>query len=161
VGEPCDGKSTTRGLGSLDAGVTLGNVSVVVGATGMADVPKNGGAPRMLGGFATGRVVRIARYLRLEASANYSAGDYLDMFGGTAGPGLTLFDDALDVSAYYRLAEIQYASVNGAMQQDGVGGTVVVFPSSTTMFTLQGEGITGDDVKMLYVFGTVAWRPRL
>ena len=83
------------------------------------------------------------------------------MFGGTVGPGLTLLDDALDVSVYYRLAEIQYASVNTFVQQDGVGGTVVLFPSSTMMFSLQGEGMTGDDVKMLYVFGTVTWRPRL
>jgi hypothetical protein len=161
IGEPCDGRSTTRGLGSVNAAITAGNVSVAAGATAMGDVPRSGGAPRIFGGFATARMVRIARIVRLEASASYSVGDDLDMYGGTVGPGVTLLDDALDVSIYYRLAELQYRSVSTYLQQDGFGGTVVFFPSSTMMFTLQGEGITGDDVKALTVFGTVAWRPRL
>jgi hypothetical protein len=161
VGEPCDGNSTTRGLGSLNAGLTLGDVSLAAGATAMVEVPQTDAEPRVLGVFASGRVVRILRVLRLEGSASYSNATYLDMIGGTVGPGLTLLDDRLDVGAYYRIAAIQYASVTSNALQNAVGGTAVLFPNSTMMFTLQGEGITGNDVSSLFLFGTVGWRPRL
>jgi hypothetical protein len=120
-----------------------------------------GSEANMVGAFATGRVVRIARVVRVEASGNYSRATYMNLYGGTAGPGISLFDDALDVSAYFRLAVLQYRSVDTTLQQDGVGGTVVLFPNSTMLFTLQGEGITGNDVKALMIFGTATWRPRL
>jgi hypothetical protein len=29
------------------------------------------------------------------------------------------------------------------------------------LFTLQGEGMTGNDAKALMIFGTATWRPRL
>ena len=64
------------------------------------------------------------------------------------------------MSVYYRLAEIQYAVGDTFVQQDGVGGTVVLFPSATVMFSVQGEGMTGDDVKALTLFGTAVWHPR-
>ena len=161
IGEPCDGSSSTRGLASVDLGYTLGRASFMIGGTGIETVPHTASEPRVLGGFAAGRIVRIAKVLRFEAAANYSASSYLDMFGGTVGPGLTILDDALDVSLYYRLSDVQYSSVNSYLLENGVGGTAVVFPSSTLVFTVQGEGMTGSDVKSLFVFGTVAWRPRL
>jgi hypothetical protein len=83
------------------------------------------------------------------------------MYGGSGGPGLTLFDDALDVSAYYRLSLIQYRSVSATLAQDGIGGTVVLFPSADVLFTLQGEGIAGNDTRALMLMGTATWRPRL
>jgi hypothetical protein len=115
----------------------------------------------MVGGFATARVLRIARALRVEAAGNYSRSTYLAMYGGTVGPGITLLDDALDLSAYYRLGVLQYRSDPTTLVQDGVGGTIVIFPSSALLFTLQGEGITGGDANALMIFGTATWRPRL
>jgi hypothetical protein len=161
VGEPCDGASTTRGLGSISASVILGDVSLAVGGTAMVEVPQTDAEPRVLGVFASGRIVRIFKVLRLEGSASYSNATYMDMFGGSAGPGISLIDNALDVGAYYRIAAIQYASLPSNVLENAVGGTAVLFPSSTMMFTLQGEGITGNDVSSLFLFGTVAWRPRL
>ena len=115
----------------------------------------------MTGAFASGRVVRIAKLVRIEASGNYSQATYLKMYGGSAGPGLTLFDDALDVSAYYRNATLEYRSVSTSLVQNGFGGTVMLFPSPVVIFTLQSEAITGSDANALLVFGTMMWRPRL
>jgi hypothetical protein len=158
--DACDGSVSTRAYGEIDASVEIDRVMLVVGGTTVRDLSQSNEAD-MIGGFATARVVRIARSLRLEASGNYSRGTYLDMYGGTAGPGLSLFDDAVDLSAYYRLSVLQYRSVNTSLTQDGIGGTVVLFPSSVLLFTLQAEGITGDDTKALMIFGTATWRPRL
>ena len=58
----------------------------------------------MRGGFATGRVVRIAKIARVETSGSYSDATYLQMLGASGGPGLTLFSNTLDVSGYYRYA---------------------------------------------------------
>jgi hypothetical protein len=158
--EPCDGSVSTRGYGEIDASVEIDKLVVVVGGTTVRDLTVSSEA-NMAGGFATARVVRLARVLRIEASGNYSRATYLDLFGGTAGPGVTLLQDALDVAAYYRLAVLQYRSVDTSLTQNGVGGTVVVFPTSALLFTLQGEGMTGNDAKALMLFATATWRPRL
>jgi hypothetical protein len=158
--EPCDGNVSTRGYSQVDASVEVDRVRLVVGGTAVKDLTQSNEAD-MVGGFATARVVRIARRLRLEASGNYSRATYLNMFGGTAGPGLTLFDDSVDLSAYYRLAVLQYRAASTSLTQNGIGGTLVLFPSEKLLFTLQGEGITGNDTKALMVFGTATWRPRL
>lgn len=159
--EPCDGTVNTRAFGEIDASVEVDELMVVVGGTTVRDLAVSNEA-NMVGGFATARVVRLARVLRLEASGNYSRATYMNLFGGTAGPGITLLQDALDVSAYYRLAVLQYRSDDStSLTQNGVGGTVVLFPTSTLLFTLQGEGMTGNDTKALMLFGTATWRPRL
>jgi len=159
--EPCDGSVSTRALGEVDAGVEVGKVSITIGGTRITDLTQTGGAPDMTGAFASGRVVRIAKLVRIEASGNYSQATYLKMYGGSAGPGLTLFDDALDVSAYYRNATLEYRSVSTSLVQNGFGGTVMLFPSPVVIFTLQSEAITGSDANALLVFGTMMWRPRL
>lgn len=158
--EPCGGTVATRAFGEIDGGVTLDTVSLVVGGLTVADLTQTG-EPNMLGGFATARVVRIAKVLRLEASGSHSRSTYVNMSGGMAGPGLTLLDDVLDVSAYLRVSVLKYASDAATLLQEGIGGAVVVFPSSEVLFTLQGEGIGGEDTKALMVFGTATWRPRL
>lgn len=158
--DPCDGSVSTRALGALDAGIEVGNVRVTVGATTIGDLTQTGGAPDMKGGFAAGRVVRIAKVLRIDASANYSTATYIDMFGGSAGPGVTLFDEVLDLGAYYRYGGLTYRSVSTGFTQHGIGGTAMLFPTSELVFTMQGEGIAGDDVSALMLFGTAMWRPR-
>jgi hypothetical protein len=157
--EPC-GPVSTRAFGELDASVQIERFSFALGGLIVRDLTRSND-PNMIGGFGTLRVVRIARALRAEVSGNYSHTTYLDMYGGTAGPGLTLLEDALDVSAYYRLSLLQYRSVSGPLPQDGIGGTVVLFPNSDVLFTLQGEGIAGNDTKALLLMGTATWRPRL
>jgi hypothetical protein len=158
--ERCNGNVDTRATGEIDAGVHVGQLSIFVGGLGITDLTRTS-EPNMLGGFATARLVRIARVLRLEASGNYSHSTYIDMFGGTAGPGLTLIDDALDVAAYYRLAVFKYRSDGASLLQDGFGGALTLFPNADVLFTLQGEGITGDDAKALTLFGTATWRPHM
>ncbi|HSO34835.1 MAG TPA: hypothetical protein VLT33_20030, partial [Labilithrix sp.] len=158
--EPCDGSVSTRALGALDVGVELGPVSLTVGGTKIGDLTQTGGAPDMTGGFASGRVVRIAKVARIDASGSYSQATYLKMYGGSAGPGATLFGDALDVSAYYRYTTLEYRSVNTSLLQHGFGTTVMLFPNAAVLFTVQGEAVTGDDANALLLFGTAMWRPR-
>jgi hypothetical protein len=158
--EPCNGRVDTRAFGQIDGGVTAGNVSLTVGGLSMTDLTQTS-EPNMVGGFATARVVRIEKVLRLEASGNYARSTYVTMSGGTAGPGITLFEDALDVGTYYRLAALSYAASGALLLQNGVGATIVLLPSSELLFTLQAEGITGDDAKALMIFATATWRPRL
>jgi hypothetical protein len=158
--EPCDGTVSTRGYGHVDASVEIDRFRLAVGGMAVRDLTQSNEAD-MVGGFATARVVRIARALRIEASGNYSRATYLDMYGGTAGPGITLLQDAVDLSAYYRLAVLQYRAFTTSLTQNGIGGALVLFPSAELLFTLQAEGITGNDTKALMVFGTATWRPRL
>jgi hypothetical protein len=157
--EAC-GRVGTRAFGEVDASVQIDRVTLAVGGLTARDLTRSSD-PNMAGAFGTLRVVRIARALRVEMSGNYSQSTYVDMFGGTGGPGLTLFEEALDVSAYYRLSRIRYRSVSTSLAQDGVGGTVVLFPNADLLFTLQGEGISGNDTKALMLMGTATWRPRL
>ncbi len=159
--EPCDGSVSTRTLGSLDAGLEAGPVSVMVGGTAIGDLTQSGGAAQSAGVFASGRIVRILKVMRVDVSGNYSKGTYLDMFGGTIAPGVSLFGDRLDLSVYYRNSTLQYRPDTGTMTQHGVGATVMLFPSSTLLFTFQGEAIAGDDAQALVLFGTAMWRPRL
>ena len=158
--EPCNGSVDTRAFAEIDGSVILGNLSLVVGGLTVTDLTTKTD-PNMVGAFATARLVRIERLLRLEASANGSRSTYVDMWGGTAGPGVSLLDDWLDVSAYYRLAVLTYSASNVSLVQHGVGATVVLLPSSQLLFTLQGEGMTGDDTKYLTLFGSATWRPNL
>lgn len=158
--QPCDGSVSTRALGAVDAGIEAGNVRVTVGATTIGDLTQTQGAPDMKGGFASARVVRIARVLRVDASGSYSVATYLDMYGGSAGPGVSLFDDVLDLGAYYRNATLRYRADVASRVQHGFGGTAMLFPSAEVLFTVQGEAITGDDANALMLFGTAMWRPR-
>jgi hypothetical protein len=158
--EPCDGSVSTRALGAVDAGVEIGPVSIVVGGTKIGDLTQTGGAPDMTGGFATGRVLYIARVARVDVSTNYSTATYLNMYGGSAGPGVSLFGDLVDLSSYYRYERLKYRSVSASLTQSAFGGTAMLFPSAVVLFTLQGEAITGDDVKAFMVLGTALFRPR-
>jgi len=157
--EPCDGSSSMRAQGTITMSYVKGMAAVTIGGQASADV-SHGTEPRILGGYVSGRLVRIAKVLRLALSANYSNATYRDMFGGTAGLGVTVLHDALDVSAYYRRSEIAYASNDTFLEQNGFGGAIVLFPTSTVMATVQGEAITGNDFNGVFVFGTIAWRPR-
>lgn len=156
----CDGSVSTRTFGDVDVSLHFDRLSLLVGGTTTFDLTQSDGAPATFGGFAVARVMRIARLFRLDASGSYSRSTYLDMYGGSAGPGVTLFGDALDVSAYYRAAVLQYRADTGALIQNGVGGTAMFFPNAPVVFTIQGEAITGNDTQALVLFGTVTWRPR-
>ncbi|HEX8791840.1 MAG TPA: hypothetical protein VF765_12890 [Polyangiaceae bacterium] len=158
--EACNGKIDTRALGEIDGSFAIEHLSLTLGGLGITDVTQTS-EPNMVGGFATARLLRLARVLRFEASGNYSHSTFMNLFGGSAGPGLSLIADTLDVYAYYRLSVLQYRSDGASLLQDGIGGTIVVLPSSDLLFTLQGEGITGDDAKALTIFGTATWRPHL
>jgi hypothetical protein len=158
--EPCTGSVDTHASGEVDLGVTLDNFSLVVGGLTVTDLTQTS-EPNMVGGFATARLLRIAKSLRLEASGNYSRSTYMNLSGGSAGPGLTFFDDALDVSGYFRLNVLKYSSDNVSLLQDGIGGTIVVLPASELLFTLQAESIAGDDARAFTTFVTATWRPRL
>jgi hypothetical protein len=160
-GEPCDGSVSTRAVASVDASVEIDNVSLTVGGTTARDLTQAGGAPDMTGGFAAGRVVRIQKIARIDASASYSQATYLDMLQGSAGPGVTLFDNVLDLSVYFRSASLRYRSVSASLLQQGLGFTVGVFPSSEVIFTVQSEATVGDDSRAFLLFGTAMWRPRL
>ncbi len=159
--EPCDGSVSTIAVGTVDTGIDVDHFSVVVGGTTTGDLTQTGGAPHIYGGFATGRVLRIAKILRLDASGSYSKSTYIDMFAASGGPGLTLFDDNLDMSVYYRHASLQYRAFPTTLTQEGIGGAFMLFPTSVLLFTLQGEAVTGSDVQALLLFGSVVWHPRL
>ncbi|HEY2517969.1 MAG TPA: hypothetical protein VGI39_44165 [Polyangiaceae bacterium] len=157
--EPCDGPPSLRAMGELDASLQVGNFSILLGGTTVRELRLSNEAD-MTGGFGTARLLRLARIFRLEASGNYSTGTYMDLFGGTAGPGVTLLGDALDLSAYYRLSVLKYRAVDTSLTQNGGGATLALIPNASWLFTVQGEATTGDDVSALMLFGTVTWRPR-
>jgi hypothetical protein len=159
--EVCDGSVSTRAFGEVDAGLDVGNFSLFLAGTTTSDLTQTDGYARSVGGFGTARVARIARVLRIDASGNYSQGTYVNMYGGTIGPGITVLRDTVDVSAYYRNTSLQYRVDSSTLMDHGVGGTVLLFPSSVVAFALQAEGMTGADAQALMVFGTVTWRPRL
>jgi hypothetical protein len=159
--EVCDGRSSMRATGALNAGLTVGNFSITGGATAMGDVSHNASNPRVLGGFAAARLVRIAKLLRFDVTANYSDASSIRMGSGSGGAGLTLLEDALDISVYYRRAELLYTALNGYVHHDAVGGMVVITPHPSMMFTAQAEGTGGSDTNSLFVFATALWRPRL
>jgi hypothetical protein len=158
--EPCDGKVSTLAYGSLDAGVQLDRVSVYLGGTTMSDLTQST-APNALGGFASARVVRIARLMRLDATGTYSRSTYVDMISGMAGPGASLLGDALDVSLYYRANAFQYRSTPASFVQHCAGGSVLVIPDATVLVAVQGEAILGNDTTALMLLGTATWHPRL
>jgi hypothetical protein len=158
--EACNGKASLRAVGTADVGLQVSNVSLTVGGTKISDIGETQ-TPDMLGLFAAGRVVRIAKRFRVDASGNYSQSTFVDMFGGSAGPGVTLLDDVIDFAAYYRNATLRYRAASPSLVQHGVGGTLMLFPSGQFLFTLQGEGITGADASAVVLFATMMWRPRL
>jgi hypothetical protein len=157
--EPCNGDISMRAFGEIDANVEVDRYSLTLGGTTVKDLGQSNAA-NMTGVFAAARVVKIAGALRFDASGSYSRATYIDMVGGTAGPGITLLDDALDISAYYRLNILQYRSLDSSFAQNGAGATVAVFPNAVIFFTFQGEATTGDDVSALWLFASATWRPR-
>ena len=140
-------------------GLAAGSASLLVGASTTSNLSES--ASSVVGGFATARFVRIARIGRIDASGAYSRATYLDMTSGSAGPGVTLFGDALDLSAYYRSTTIRYRALSSSVAQHAVGGTMTIVPGSPLLLAVQGEAILGDDTKALILFGTVTWHPRL
>jgi hypothetical protein len=156
--EDCDGRVSTRAYSTVDFGVQADRFSIMLGGTRVADLTQTT-APQVIGVFATGRVVRIARLLRFDASASYSHATYLDMLGATGGPGVTLLGDALDLGVYYRGSTLRYRSIHTALVQHAAGGSVALFPNTAVFFALQGEAMTGPDAKALMLFGTATWRP--
>lgn len=156
----CAGGTSTRVYGTVDAAVVLERASLIVGASAMRD-GTDPEAPKMTGAFASGRVVKLAKIGRVEASGSYSRATYVDMWGGTVGPGIAIFSEALDVSAYYRRTILRYRSDPATLVQQAVGGTIMAIPSSTMALTLQGEAMVGRDTPALVLFGTVTWHPNL
>jgi hypothetical protein len=157
--EPCDGKVSTLAYGTIDAGMTLDRVSLFVGGTSMNDLTQPG-APSALGGFAAARVVRILGLLRLDASGSYSRSTYVDLLGASAGPGVTLFGDALDVSTYYGATVLRYRSSPASLLQHVAGGALVWLPTPSLLFAFQGEVLAGEDTGALMLFATVTFHPR-
>ena len=84
----------------------------------------------------------------------------MTMFTGSGGVGLTILHEVIDILAYYRHTELRYSSVPAYVFQNAVGGTIAVFPTSSLVFTLQGEGMGGSDVNYLSILGGAIWRPR-
>jgi hypothetical protein len=158
--EPCNGNVSTRAFGEIDASVAIGNLSLAIGGLTVSDLTEHS-EPSTVGGFASARVVRIVNAVRLDVSGNYSRSTFVNMAGGSAGPGVTLMDDVLDVSVYYRINVLRYAVDSASLFQHGVGGVLVLFPNSEVLLTLQGESVLGDDAKVLTAFATLVWRPRL
>lgn len=158
VAEACDGRTPTRVEGALDATVSLDNVIIAAGATTARDV-SIGGLPSVIGGFASGRVFRIAKFFRADAAVSYSTATYVRMLGLTAGPGATVLSDSLDVGAYYRFASVTYDAGGGANSQNGFGAMGTFIPSRAFSISLQAEAIRGTDTDALLAFVSAMYRP--
>lgn len=155
----CDGREN-RFVGSVDASLVLDHVMLAAGGTLSRDLNIRS-LPTMVGAFGTARVMRIARVLRLEATGNYATSTYVDAWGASGGPGISLFADTLDLSTYYRYGTLTYRAGTGSLTQHGVGVFAVLLPSPVLSFTLQGEGLFGDDAQGALVLVGAVWRPRL
>lgn len=158
--EKCDGRTATRVEGALDASVSFANVIIAGGATTARDVAI-GGLPSMFGVFANGRVMRIAQHFRADVGASYSTATYLRMLGLTGGPGVTFFEDTLDLGAYYRFSSINYDAGGDARSQHGIGASGSLVPNRQFALTLQSELIRGTDIDALLAFVTAMYRPKL
>lgn len=156
----CDGRTETRLEGSLDASLSLDNVVVAGGATTARDI-EIGGLPSMYGGYLSGRVLHIADLFRADVGAAYTQSTYLNMLSATAGPGLALWEDTLDLGAYYRFASVSYFAGGDARLENGFGVTGMFTPSRQLAFTLQAEAIKGSDVDALVTLLTAMYRPAL
>lgn len=158
IPETCDGRTPTRVEGALDATVTLDNVILSAGATTARDV-SIGGLASVLGGFASGRVYRIAKFFRADAAASYTTATYARMLGLTAGPGATVLSDTLDVGAYYRFASVTYDAGGSSNSQNGFGLLGTFIPSRQFSISLQAEAIRGTDTDALIAFMSAMYRP--
>lgn len=156
----CDGRTETRLEGSVDATLSLDDVVVAGGATSTRDI-EIGGLPSMYGGYLSGRVLHIANLFRADVGAAYTQSSYLNMISANAGPGISMFDDMLDLGAYYRFASVSYFAGGDARLENGVGVTGMFVPSRELAFTLQAEAIRGSDVDALVTLLTAMYRPPL
>jgi hypothetical protein len=157
--EPCDGRTAARMLGAADLSLELDHLVVTAGGTLIRDV----GIPNLpssKGGFASARVVRIARVFRVDVTGAYTGATYLDMTTIAGGPGVTLFHDQLDVGAYYRYATLAYRADNVHIAQHGGGGVATLLLGPDVALTAQGEATAGTDVSALLFLTSVTWRPR-
>lgn len=157
--DTCDPRATTLYQVGVDAGFALDRFSLFVGGTGSTNLAR-GDAPSQAGGFASARVLRIARVFRIEATGTASTGTFLDMFSGAGGPGISVLGDRLDASVYYRHTVLEYR-VGGSLNGDAVGGYLTVIPHRDFITSLQTEGSKGDDFSAVMGALVLVWRPRL
>jgi hypothetical protein len=159
VPEACDGRVATRAHGALDASVDVGPVVLAAGGSVVRDLAIER-LPTLASGFGSARVIRVARYLRADLTGSYSSSSYVDMLMVGGGPGVSLLGDRIDIGTYARFAKLSYPVRTGDLAQRAAGGTVMVLPSPVLAFTLQGEGVTGDDARAVLVFASALWHPR-
>jgi len=157
--DTCDPRATTLYQLSVDAGLALDRFSIFVGGTGSTNLAR-ADAPSQAGMFATGRVLRLARVFRIEATGTASTGTFLDMFSGAGGPGVSLLGDRLDASVYYRRTILQYR-VGDVLSGDAIGGYLTLIPQRDFVASLQAEGSQGDDYSAVMGALVLIWRPRL
>jgi len=157
--DTCDPRATTLYQAGVDAGLTFDRFSIFVGGTGSTNLVR-ADAPSQAGGFASARVLRIARFFRVEATGTASTGTFLDMFSGAGGPGVSLLGDRLDASVYYRRTVLQYR-VGDVLNGDAIGGYVTLIPKRDFIVSLQAEGSKGDDFSAVLGALVLVWRPRL
>ncbi|MEI7894031.1 MAG: hypothetical protein WCI05_13135 [Myxococcales bacterium] len=130
------------------------------GATLIRDLSSQG-LPTQLGGFLTGRWLRLLRHGRIDFTGSAATGTYVDQFGWSFGPGASLLADKLDIALYYRQGIFRYRPNDTVLLQHALGTSVMVWPRADVALALQGEGVGGDDSQFLYVFASAVWRPRL
>lgn len=148
-----------RYQGSIDAGLELDDVALHAGAhaAGLGDF----GEGLFYGGYAQVRVADIAGALRIEVTADANTGTFSTSYGVRAGLGLTLFDEKLDVAAYYRPSLLEYASEQTFLLEHGLGLTLLVTPVVELDVTASVDAYVGGDAGALIGALGVVWRPRV
>ncbi len=157
--ETCSSQYEPRYLGALDAGLEIGRFAVAAGGT-LLYVGEQDELDQ-LGGWLSLRAVRILDVLHADLSGMVSTGALIETFAGRVELGVSLFHDALDVSAHYRPSLTRYHADTDRFVDHMAGGSLRVSPSAVLDVTLDVDFLAGRDMDAMVALAGVTWRPEL
>ncbi len=156
--DACSNFNAARYALTLDAGASYERVQLNAGM----NVVQSAYGPQsdQLGGFLSTRLLRLFDAARLEASLQALQGTWLSNYVGRVGVGAELFDNAADVSVYYRPAIVKYRRVaNETWHENAIGGQLWLALSPRLSLQAGAEMISGYDVSVLLLQSYITWRP--
>jgi hypothetical protein len=155
-----DARSNTRHQVAADVSLTTTRLALFLSGSVMLS-PTREAAAKQVGAFASARVLRLFRIMRLEASGSFTKGSFSNLLSGSVGPGVTFGQERFDLSAYYRMSSVTYVSDGRPLLGHSLGAAASFLPTDVWTLTLQGEQFIAQDTQGLSVFVMTALRPRL
>jgi hypothetical protein len=155
VPEPCDGDRNYRLWGAADAGWQSSTLAISAGVAAIVD--RGDVAERSA--FADVRALRVLGRGHVGLGVLGVHGTFLDQMALRLEAGAVLLHDQLDVSVYWRGAQLSYAGAVEDLLENRVGldAALALGPRLDLVVTL--EGTTGSDMSGLVGLATCVWRP--